>query len=141
MRTLLILLLISNAVTAQTWNSDLDEALREAKKTSKHVLLYFSVPETCGRCEVLENNIWASEAFKNYAETRFVFAKPEFAVTAAMETKANNLLIVEKYNKDGFFPLVVILDPNSKVIGKPGIYNDETPMEYLKLLEAILQKQ
>lgn len=139
MKTILamIMIMFNSLLHAQEWNSELDVAIQKAKAEDKLVLLYFSVPEDCDICQQLEDNVWKSEEFKAYAKANYILAKPDFDGAAPIEKKAENLLIVEKYNKDGFFPLVVLLDINSKVLGKTGIYNGEEPVAYLKMLASL----
>lgn len=135
--TLLVFFVANSFAYSQQWSNDLAASLKRAAQQDKKVLLYFSVPEAFNVCEQLEKNIWESVEFKDYSREKFILVKPDFKESASFETKAENLLIVEKYNKDGFFPLVVILDKNAKVLGKTGLYNDETPQEYITLLQSL----
>src|SRR5690606_14373712 len=122
---------------SQEWISDLSMALRQASAQNKEVLLYFSVPDACTACEKLEEKVFSSPTWLSFAKENFVLAKPSFEASASFASKAENLLIVEKYNKDGFFPFVVILDKNGKIVGKTGNYNDEHPDAYIAMLESI----
>jgi thioredoxin-related protein len=141
MKKLIIILLLFPFAdsTAQSWITDLQVALREANEQNKKVLLYFSVPEACDRCIDLEKNVFSSGDFKKFASDNYILAKADFSGEIDPRTKQENLLIVEKYNKDGFFPLVVILDGSSKVLGKIGIYNNEPPSTYIAHLQAIVR--
>ena len=66
-----------------------------------------------------------------------------------MRTKADELkasfeaagikFTAEKFNGEGSFPLVVILDKNGKVLGKMGFKN-VSPEEYIKMIHAIDRK-
>ena len=47
--------------------------------------------------------------------------------------------LAEKYNLEGSFPLVVILDKNGKVLGKMGFKN-VSPEEYIKMIHAFEKK-
>ena len=134
---LLAALMMAGTVKSQEWHKDLNKALKEAAASNKKVLLYFSVPEACDECIMLEKNIWKSEEFNEFAKNRYVLAKADFSQAVSMEDRAENLLIVEKYNKDGFFPLVVILSKDGRVLGKNGNYNNETPQAYISLLESL----
>lgn len=132
------LLLCVNA-SSQQWTSDLNTALQEARSSHKKVLLYFSVPEHCHACNLLEENVFTTDIFKDYVRDRFVLVRPEFSETDSFEQKQDKLMIVEKYNRDGFFPLVVILDSTARVLGKTGVYQNESAEEYLKILGRIGQ--
>jgi thioredoxin-related protein len=122
---------------AQQWQNDLQIGLKEAAQQNKKVLLFFSVPERCESCNNLERNIFKSPEFIEFASENYVLVKIDFSYDAQELTKAQlekNLLIVEKYNKDGFFPHVVVLNKDAKITNKVDVYNRETPQQYLSLL-------
>ena len=127
---------------AQQWHSDLQFGLKEAAQQNKKVLLFFSVPERCDACNKLEQNIFKSPEFIEFASENYVLVKIDFSYEAQELTKdqlEKNLLIVEKYNKDGFFPHVVVLNKEAKVIKKMEVYTRETPEQYLSLLKSNLK--
>lgn len=145
-RILTTLLLITTlTIYSQEWHSDLKDALKIAHVQNKKVLLVFLVPESCDTCAHLEKEVFQSDEFKAFAREKYILSKVDFRNNTtpflASEAKAKNLLIVEKYNKDGFFPLVVLLNKNEKVLGKIGTYNDESPSQYIALLQALEQSQ
>jgi thioredoxin-related protein len=122
---------------AQQWQNDLQIGLKEAAQQNKKVLLFFSVPERCESCNKLEQNIFKSPEFIEFASENYVLVKIDFSYDAQELTKAQlekNLLIVEKYNKDGFFPHVVVLNKDAKITNKVDVYTRETPQQYLSLL-------
>jgi len=139
-RWVIFFFLISCATNAQQWHNSLDKAVAEAARKNKLILLLFSLPDACEVCERLEKNVIASETFKNFASENYILARPDFSESADIMTKTDNLLIVEKYNKDGFFPWVVILDKDAKALAKMGLYNDETPEEYIAKLQSLTRK-
>ena len=123
--------------TAQQWQNDLQVGLKEAASQNKKVLLFFSVPERCDACNKLERNIFKSPEFIEFANENYVLVKIDFSYEAEELSKdqlEKNLLIVEKYNKDGFFPHVVVLNKDAKIANKVGVYTRETPQQYLSLL-------
>lgn len=136
---ILCVVLMAPAMRAQSWEKDLKIAFGRAEKHDKMVLLFFSADD-CESCVDLEENVFNSDGFKAYASENLVLAKPDFNGKASFETKADNLLIVEKYNRDGFFPLVVILDRSGKELGSIGRYNGEKPDEYIQSLKAIARR-
>ena len=131
------LFLIQGVCWSQEWQTDLKKALQEANSSNKKVLLYFSVPEFCDSCQMLEKNVFSSEEFKSFAAENYVLTKADFSNAGNPELMEENLLIVEKYNKDGFFPLVVLMDKTARVLGKTGAYNDENAAAYIKLLKSL----
>ena len=134
-----VLFTIGINCNAQTWQNNLPLAVKEAARENKKVLLFFSVPDYCDVCRKLEKDIFSSNAFQNYALANYVLVKIDFSnqsSESSAEQKEQNLLIVEKYNKDGFFPLVVILNKDSKIVWKMNPYKNETPEEYVSQLQS-----
>lgn len=134
--SILFLLLANNAIYSQSWKTNFNEALREASASGKEVLLLFSVPDNCESCEKLEKNVLESEEFLTYAQDNYVLVKQDFKSSNSPESLEENLLIVEKYNKDGFFPLLVMINKNAKIVGQLGTYNNETPSQYISKLKS-----
>lgn len=143
MKKLFFTLLISAIgfnCSAQQWQNDLDMGLKTAVQQNKKVLLFFSVPEHCDTCVKLEKKVFQSPEFLAFADANYVLVKIDFSYQSedlSKEQLEKNLLIVEKYNKDGFFPHVVVLNTAAKIAGKASVYNNETPLEYVSLLKRI----
>ena len=137
-RLLLFTCLMSPAIAAyaQQWESDLQHAARTAASSQKKILLYFSVNELCEVCRNLERDVFASPEFLSFAADHFVMVRPSFSDADSFEEKSEKLLIVEKYNKDGFFPHVVILDRHLKILGKMPVYNGESASEVIATLRT-----
>lgn len=137
--TILFLTGILNC-SAQQWQKDLEIGLKTATQQNKKVLLFFSVPEHCDTCVKLEKKVFQSPEFLTFAEANYVLVKIDFSYQSedlSKEQLEKNLLIVEKYNKDGFFPHVVVLNTTAKIAGKASVYENETPQEYVSLLKKI----
>ena len=87
----------------------------------------------------LEKAIWKSEAFQIDADKNWVIYKADFpkkkANQLAPELTESNKKLAEKYNKNGSFPLVVLLDKTGKVLGMSGFKNISAP-EYIELLHS-----
>lgn len=132
---------MSMALHAQNWNANISTAVKEASQNNKKILLFFTVENQCENCTKLEQNIFKSDDFIAFANENYVLVKIKFSYNSASnlseEEVKQNLLIVEKYNKDGFFPLVVVLNKEAKKLGNIGVYKNETPSQYIALLHSI----
>lgn len=116
----------------QVWETDLEKVFVEAKRQDKKVILFFTVND-CKVCESIVRNVLSTKEFLNFAKDDFILAKIDFSATNGydVEQSADLLLIVEKYNKDGFFPFVVEVDKFGKIIKKQPAYEGETSKEYI----------
>lgn len=138
-----MLILVSNYGLAQNWQTDFEEAKRIASEQNKNIIIVFSGSDWCAPCIKLDKNIWQSEAFKSEAAEEWVLVKANFprkkANELSKEQTEHNRKLAEKYNIEGSFPLVVILDKSGKVLGKMGFKNI-TPEEYITMIHALEKK-
>ena len=139
-RTFFLILFIGSAtIWAQEWQTDFNYAKEMAKAGNKPIILVFQGSDWCAPCIKLDQQIWSSEEFKNYSSDHFVMVLADFPrkkqnmLTAEQQEK--NEKLAETYNKNGYFPLVVVLDKAGKVLGQTG-YKKITVKEYISLLES-----
>lgn len=125
---------------SQEWNTSIEDAKTQAIKENKEILLIFSGSDWCAPCIKLEKVVWKSYIFKQTAATKWALIKADFP-----KKKANQLPIeqsdkykklADKYNKEGNFPLVVLLDKNGKVKSMTGFKNVSAE-QYVKLLNSL----
>lgn len=135
-----IILMMSSFGFAQDWKYNFEEAKKEAQSESKNIVIIFSGSDWCAPCMKLERNIWNSEEFKQESEEKWVLVKANFprkkANQLSEEQTNHNRALAEKFNKEGSFPLVVMLSPEGKVLGKTGFKN-VSPAEYIKLMHSL----
>ena len=127
-------------MNAQEWVTDFGKAKEIATQQKKPIILVFQGSDWCAPCIKLEREVW--HVFKDYAATHFVMLKADFPkrkknVLSVKQTEQNNKL-AEVYNKNGYFPLVVVLDKDGKILGETG-YKKLSPQEYIKLLNSFIK--
>jgi thioredoxin-related protein len=124
---------------SQNWKTNFDEAKKEAAEQNKNILLVFSGSDWCAPCIKLDNVVWKSDAFKSEAEKNWVIYKADFPKKKANqltpELTESNKKLAEKYNKNGSFPLVILLDKTGKVIGMTGFKNISAT-DYIQLIHS-----
>ncbi|KOS08089.1 thiol-disulfide isomerase [Flavobacterium akiainvivens] len=122
------------------WLTDFDKARHTAAEQDKNIILVFAGSDWCAPCIKLEQKIWESDEFKAEAAQKWVLVKADFPkkkANALPEAQTqHNAALYEKYNKEGVFPLVVVIDKTGKVLGKT-TYKDITPAEYIKHLHTL----
>jgi thioredoxin-related protein len=136
------LILIFGSVYAQKWQTDFKSATEMAAQENKPIVLVFSGSDWCAPCMKLEKEIWSTEDFINYSNEHYILLKADFPRksknTVDAQQKEANKQLAEKYNKSGFFPLVVVLDKQGKVYGSLG-YKKVSPKEYIGLIDAMVK--
>jgi len=138
-----VALILSSAgfLNAQAWQTDFEEAKKIAHQKELPIILVFQGSDWCAPCIKLEKEIWSTEEFQNYAQSHFVMLKADFPrkkknkLNPAQQEKNDKL--AELYNQKGYFPFVVVLDKNGKVLGETG-YENKTPDAYIKLLTSFI---
>ncbi|UMB54619.1 thioredoxin family protein [Lutibacter sp. A64] len=136
---LLVMVVCVSTTMAQEWQTDIKVAKEIASKENKPIILVFQGSDWCAPCIKLDREIWSTDTFKKYANENYVMLKADFPrrkknTLSEKQTKSNALL-AEKYNKQGFFPFVVVLNSNGKVLGESS-YKKTTPENYIKELNA-----
>lgn len=135
----LVIIVSANSVAAQEWNTDFEKAKQTATAESKPIILVFQGSDWCAPCIKLNRAIWSTETFKKYAGEHYVMFQADFPrkrKNALPEVqKKVNAQLAEKYNKNGVFPFVVVLDSSGKVLGETS-YKKTTPENYIKELNA-----
>lgn len=135
----LLFLATITTINAQEWQTDFAKAKEIASKEERPIILVFQGSDWCAPCIKLDREIWSTEAFKKYAAKHYVMLQADFPrkksnALSETQTKANAAL-AEKYNKQGYFPFVVVLDSDGKVLGESS-YKKTTPENYIKELNA-----
>jgi thioredoxin-related protein len=124
---------------AQQWETDFDRAKALAAEKDLPIVLVFQGSDWCAPCIRLDREVWATETFRNYATSHFVMLKADFPrrkQNALPPAQAEaNARLAELYNKNGIFPMVVVLDAQGKVKGRAG-YERLSPEDYIQLLES-----
>jgi len=124
---------------AQEWQTDFKKAKELAAKEHKTIILVFQGSDWCAPCIKLEKDVWSTPYFKTYALDHYVMLKADFprrkSNQLSEEQTAANKKLAELYNRNGYFPFVVILDKDGKVLGQLG-YKKLSPEEYIEELNG-----
>ncbi len=144
--SLLIILTTTEISFAQdsniNWLSNLEEAKEVAVKENKKILLYFSGSDWCIPCMQLKKEVLAGDSFKSFVEQNLipvVFDFPAHSKNLLPEDQQKyNEGKAEIYNKDGSFPLILILNIDGSEAGKIKGYSREGSEKYMNKLKSIL---
>ena len=136
---LVLALALSVQSFSQEWSTNFEEAKKIATKNNQNILLVFQGSDWCAPCIKLEKEIWNSSEFQKLNKDHFVMLKADFPRRKQNQLpndqQEQNKKLAELYNPNGYFPLVVVLDKNGKVLGKLG-YEKTTPDQYFNKLST-----
>ena len=120
---------------SQEWNTDFETSKKRASENNQNILLVFSGSDWCGPCIKLDQDIWKSDAFIDYSINHLVLLKADFPKKKknklSKEQQLHNDALAEKYNMQGYFPFVVVLNAEGKVLGKTSYKKDFLPENYI----------
>jgi thioredoxin-related protein len=125
----------------QDWNTDFETAKKQAAAANKNILLVFSGPEWCENCTKLDELVWASPEFRAEAEKSWVLLRADFHQKKGMpepfDVNDMKVILAEKFNRDGFFPFIVLLDKYGRKLNKVGYENLDTAQQYISMFRRL----
>lgn len=142
MRFLLISLLSLITLPSIIWQTDIVKAEQSAKEEHKFIILNFSGSDWCGPCIRLHNEIFDSEIFTKYANDHLVLLNADFPRAKknqlSKEQQKKNDEVADVYNKNGVFPLTLLLNSEGKVLKKWEGFPKESADEFTNEINAVM---
>lgn len=137
---LVLAFLMSCHAFSQEWQINFTKAKEAATNSNHNIVLVFQGSDWCAPCIKLDKEIWSSAEFKGLSKDHFIMLKADFprkkANKLSEQQTAQNAKLAETYNKEGFFPLVLVLDKKGNVLGKMG-YEKISPKAYFEKLKSL----
>ncbi|MBR0570583.1 thioredoxin family protein [Microvirga sp. STS03] len=125
----------------EAWLHQYNAAMKQAKAEHKPVLMVFAGSDWCKPCILLNKEVWNTDTFAKYAKDNLVLLELDFPRFKKNQLPAeqvkHNEQLAEKYNTEGVFPLVVLVDEDGNVISKTG-YQTGGPEAYVQHLNKLL---
>jgi thioredoxin-related protein len=113
-------LMLSFLMNGSLWANNFEQALKQAQKENKFILLNFSGSDWCGPCIRMHKEILENEVFQKYANVHLIYVNADFPRLKkhqlTQEQQKENDELAEKYNPTGIFPYTLLLNNNGKVI-------------------------
>jgi thioredoxin-related protein len=140
--TIIFSILFSLSSFGQNWELDFTAAKEKASTQNRPIILVFQGSDWCAPCIKLEKEIWSSQEFIAYSNEHYILVKADFpkskknALDPIQQEK--NSKLAETYNKNGYFPFVVVLDKSGKVLGSLG-YKKVKPTEFINILNSFIK--
>lgn len=136
---LLFIVMGIGSTIAQDWQTDFMKAKELSKKKNVPIVLVFQGSDWCAPCIKLNRAVWSTTEFKTYAKDHYVMLQADFprrkSNALSPEQSNKNKALAEKYNRNGVFPFVVVMDYAGKVLGETS-FKKLTPKQYIKELNA-----
>jgi thioredoxin-related protein len=124
----------SNFAEQATWTTNYDNALREAQRSGKKLLLNFTGSDWCGWCKRLDAEVFSQPNFLAYAKDRYVLVTIDFPRSTELPEglRNQNKNLARQYSVTGF-PTIIVLDENGQFYKKGG-YVKGGPLPFLRAI-------
>lgn len=107
---------------ALKWQTNYEDAMKQAKLNSKPVVLFFTGSDWCTWCNKLDQEVFDAPDFATAVGDQLLFVKLDFPLYSPQDPqlKAQNKQLQQQYSVRSF-PTVIVLDPQqNKQIGTTG---------------------
>jgi len=119
------------------WVTDIDKALKLAKKKNKPVFAFFTGKQWCGWCKKLVREIMNKPEFIEHVNKNYIMLELDFPRRDRSKITPDMVKLAQDMEVRGY-PTVVMMDHNKTVYGRTG-YQKMTPMQYIDLLEGMMK--
>lgn len=121
------------------WLTDYKQALALAQKENKKVLLDFTGSDWCPACMLLSQQVFSTTEFKNYAKDNLVLVELDFPNSKPQSQQLinQNKQLLDKYNSDGVFPTIILLNSDGSRAGKMEGYLPGPPSAFIGELKKM----
>lgn len=137
-----IAVLSSFLFSVTLWETDLEKAKQSAKTEHKFILLNFSGSDWCGPCIRMHKDIFEGSAFVEYSNDNLVLVNADFPRLKKnelpMDQQRKNDQLADQYNKEGIFPLTVLLNADGKVLQRWEGLPHSTSAEFTNQVKSVV---
>lgn len=136
-----LLLLFSLTVTAQeTTRLSFEQSLEKAKTENKNVLLFFSGSDWCAPCVKFKKHFVETDQFKTFSAENLIVFNADFPRLKKNKLADNitqeNEKLADKYNNNGLFPMILLLNNKGEIVKKWEHYPSETLEDFITKLKG-----
>lgn len=124
------------------WGTDLEKACEQAKKEHKLVILKFSGSDWCVPCIRMQKEIFDNDAFKSFADSSLILVNADFPRLKknqlSKDQQKQNEKLADKYNKEGNFPLTLLMNHKGEVLKSWEGYSTMTAEQFISQVKPFL---
>jgi thioredoxin-related protein len=140
MKSICILIVSLTMIAHTGWLTNMDEAKKIAAEKHQPILLNFSGSDWCGPCIRMEKDFFEAASFKSYAAEHLVLLNADFPRNKKNKLTESQLkhneILADRYNKEGKFPLTLLIDAEGKVLKSWEGCPNTNPETFIKEIAA-----
>jgi protein disulfide-isomerase len=116
------------------WTDSITEAISQAERENKMIMLDFTGSDWCGWCHKLENEVWNTSEFVSWSDENLIKVFLDFPRQISLsEEQINQNKLMQQYFGVRGYPTIFLLDSNLTPLLKTG-YREGGPVEYIRHL-------
>ena len=123
-------------LAADGWRTDLQQAVNDANKDGKHVLVEFTGSDWCPPCMFMSKEVFSKKSFISAASKDYVLVKLDFPQGNPGLAEKNQKW-AEMFKVQGF-PTVVLMNPDGKEVDRVVGVSHPSVEAFLKYLRSNL---
>lgn len=127
--------------TSINWETDFEKARQTAKNSNKLIILNFSGSDWCGPCIRMHKEIFGSSVFTSFASENLVMVNADFPRLRKnqlpAEQQSKNDKLADIYNKQGKFPMTLLLNADGKVLKEWEGLPNLTPEAFISEIKEV----
>lgn len=136
-----LILLLTLTINAQETNRlSFDQSIEKAKTENKNVLLFFSGSDWCAPCVKFKKHFVETDQFKTFSAENLIVYNADFPRLKKNKLADNitqeNEKLADKYNNNGLFPLILLLNTKGEIVKKWDHYPSETLEDFIAKLKG-----
>jgi len=140
MKSICILIVSLTMIAHTGWLTNMDEAKKIAAEKHQPILLNFSGSDWCGPCIRMEKDFFEAASFESYAAEHLVLLNADFPRNKKNKLTESQLkhneILADRYNKEGKFPLTLLIDAEGKALKSWEGCPNTNPETFIKEIAA-----
>ena len=121
--------------------TNIEEAKIYAYNNSKNILLVFAGSDWCRPCIQFKKEVLQTETFQNFAGKQLTVLYLDFPAKKKnklpLTQTEHNEKLAKKYNSNGSFPKIVLINPNEEILGEIPFKN-QSPDDFISICDKIM---
>lgn len=127
------------AMQKGVWLTDWEAATAEAKRSNRPILINFTGSDWCGWCIRLKEEVFVTDAFKNWAGQKVILMEADFPRKKALppHLTAQNQQLAQRYQISGY-PSIIFVDAGGNQLGPRYGYQEGGPEAWIQGAEKCI---
>lgn len=135
-----LLVAFSFLLLSFTWQTDFEKAKSAATAQHRLIMLKFSGSDWCIPCIRMEKTVFNTPVFQAFADSSLVMVNADYPRLKKNQPSKDiahqNDQLASIYNKDGHFPLTLLLSADGKVLKRWDGYSGTPPADFIAQIQT-----